>query len=1361
MKKKYRVNYFLVIALFMSLSVNSLHAQPNSPLFHNYTLADGLTDKTVHCIIQDRKGWIWIGTDFGVLRFDGYQFKKFTTHSSESLILSNSLIRTIYEDQSGVIWIGTESNGVFSYNREVYAIKQIDIEKLSNKSAWSIVEDENNNLWIGTEKGINYYNPETDEVEKIISSATAPDILNNDFVRKLFIDKSNRLWVGTDNGLRVLSPNHKLEASYLDYEVPGKELENQIWEIFQDSHENIWIGSYLGGLLKYNSRKKQFTKVDLDKSNDRSNTVRAIHEDKYGDLWVGTRGGLYSISKESGGVDHYSENEFDDFSLVHNSILGLLIDVKGDLWVGTRNGISFLNFERKAFKYIKSFNCGNANLNNNEIYALWEDRKKALWIGTESGGINLYDPVEKKVRYITTDEGLSNNCIKAISPGKNGNILIGTYLGGLNKYNPKTGENTIYLHDENNDKSLSDNSVWAIYEDRNKQVWIGTSAGLDLYDEENETFTNYGKEFEVGEISLIFEDLKERLWLYSTDLKKLTMVTAGGDVKHFPFQTRSILNANDSELWIGTTGDGLVKFNPETNSKTIFTVENGLCSNVIYEMVKEGDRFIWLATNNGLSRFDTKTEEFKNYYESNGLLNNQFNYGAAILLSENVLALGGKRGVDLVNLLELKVNDYIPPVVLTDFRIFNKKVPIKPDTNIAVSLDNFISEIDQITLPYDQNIISFEFSALNYANSKKNTYRYKLVGFDKDWNDIGVNHSANYTNLDFGEYIFRVQGSNNDGRFDKDGLSFYLTITPPFWKTWVFRFIILALIGLAFYVIYVFIVNREKLKLQLHSERQTARQLKELERLKHQFFMNISHEIKSPLSLILGPLNKLENSDLSKESIQAHLGLIKRNTNLLTKLVNQLLDYRKLETGNLKLNLKQGKLNIFLQELVSSFKQFAEDKNIDLELNIVDKAIFFAFDSDKLEKILNNLISNALKYTNSGGRVTVSVSLTFIDELENTNNYIPSIDTDQQSSQFVKFTIRDTGIGIPGNHINKIFDRFRQIDRGNAPASSGVGIGLSLTKEFVKLHNGHIKVKSIEGKGSKFTLLVPFTQLPETISNELGLNSDVSDNTFDGNESKAAAAFDSSKNSPILLIIDDNPDIREFVRHHFTPEYNVKEAADGSIGWRKSLDLVPDIIIADITMPHIDGVELCRRLKNDERTSHIPLMLLTAISSKQKQIDGISAGADDYIVKPFDITVLKAKVDNLLYIRKSLRERFSREILLQPRDIILKSPDEKFLKKVIQSIEKNISHPELDVDFLAKNVGVSRTQLYRKINALTDMAVKEFVKDIRLKRAAQLLQQNSLNISEIVMEVGFNDASYFRKCFKEKYGVSASKYRQS
>ncbi|MBN1950219.1 MAG: response regulator, partial [Bacteroidales bacterium] len=1030
-----------------------------------------------------------------------------------------------------------------------------------------------------------------------------------------------------------------------------------------------------------------------------------------------------------------------------------------DLWIGTRNGISYLNFERQAFAYLNSFSCAPTNLNNSEVYVLWEDNEKKLWMGTENGGINIFNPEANTMQYITTNQGLSNNCIKAICPDGMGNILIGTYLGGMNRYNPVTGKNKIYLHDENDTSSLSDNSIWVIYTDSQGRIWVGTYSGVDLFEPESGKFKDYGATFQVDGVSMIYEDMKNRLWMYSSDLKRLTMISPEGKVRHFPFQTRAITSSPDGYLWISTMGEGLLKFDPDKGILEKYTTREGLCSNVIYGMEKVDDNCLWLSTNNGLSRFDMSTNEFTNYYKSDGLLNNQFNYSATLKCSGNTLAFGGKKGVDFVYLSKLLKNEYIPPVVLTGLKIFNKRVHVGQNKDGKILLKNLISETDKIFLRYDQNMITFEFAALNYANSEKNTYKYKLEGFDKEWNEIGNNHSATYTNLDNGEYTFRVIGTNSDNRFDSEGLTFHLVIRPPFWKTWFFRVIIIILIGIVFYVIYLFIVNREKLKHQLYFERQNTRQLQELDRLKHKFFMNISHEIRTPLSLIIGPMEKILASDMPREKILAHVNLMKRNTAILKKLVDQLLDYRKLETGNLKLDLKQGNLSVFLQELVVPFQQLASDKSIELDFNISHKSLFFAFDSDKVEKIMNNLISNAIKYTDSGGKINISVTPTLIDELEYSDTYQPPINfEDEEIQNFVKIVVRDTGVGIPASQIQRIFDRFRQIENRHQKNTSGAGIGLSLTKELVKLHKGHIKVKSISGKGTKFTVLLPFLNQEE--AERVGRENNSKGKSLQENEDLNSLSLETENqsNNHIILIIDDNPDIREFIKSHFEPEYRVITAENGKEGWVKALEQVPDLIISDIMMPVIDGVELCRKIKNDERTSHIPVIMLTALTSKEKRLAAITAGADDYIDKPFDVSLLKAKADNILYIRKSLRERFSKELLLRPKDVVIASPDAKFLRKVIQVIEKNMSEPVLDVDFLARQVGVSRTQLYRKTSALTDMAVKEFVRDIRLKRAAQLISQEKLNISEVALEVGFNDISYFRKCFKEKYGVSASKY---
>lgn len=1360
MRLIYRAYYevFLLCLVWFLLIPGRVLSEPNSSLFDNYSVGNGLTDKTIHCIFQDSEGWIWIGTDFGVSRFDGYTFKKFTSNSRAGEALANTLIRTIIEDKSGVIWIATEGQGLFKYDRKHYGIEQFKNELLTNNSVWTIVED-NDRLWLGTENGITCFDPDSGKTLLKINSLNYPGLLSGMVVRKLYIDKDHRLWAGTENGITVLNEDLSPWAYFreLTPDITGRE--NEVWEISADEENHIWIGTYLGGLFRYSEGDTRPRHYAFDQNNSRAETVRAVAQDKKGNLWIGTRGGLYSLDKRTGNVTHYEENIMDEFSLVHNSVLNLHFDAKGDLWIGTRNGISYLNFERQAFAYLNSFSSETTNLNTSEVYALWEDREQNLWIGTENGGINIYNRSANTIKYLTTEQGLSNNCVKAIHPDGQGNILIGTYLGGLNRYDPETGRNKIYLHDDNDPNSISDNSIWVIYTDSKDRIWVGTYSGVDLFDEKRETFRNYGKEFDVDGVSMIYEDSYERLWMYSSDLKRLTMITPQGSVQHFPFQTRAVTSSIDGKLWISTMGQGLLKFDPERGILEEYTTQDGLCSNVIYSMEKVGGNYLWLSTNNGLSRFNIDTREFTNYFESDGLLNNQFNYIAAEKCANNTLAFGGKKGIDFVYLPQLMENDYIPPVVLTDFKIFNKKVPVGEDSDSPVKLDNLISETQEITVPYDQNMITFEFAALNYANSEKNTYKYMLEGFDKEWNDIGTNHTATYTNLDFGEYLFRVIGTNSDNKYDPNGLTFRLVILPPFWKTWLFRSLVFILLGVLSYILYLFIVNREKLKHQLYYERQNARQLQELDRLKHKFFMNISHEIRTPLSLIMGPLEKILTVDMSRENILTHANIMKRNTAILKKLVDQLLDYRKLETGNLKLDLKQGNLSIFLKELIIPFQQLANDKSIELDFNISHNSIFFAFDSDKVEKIMNNLISNAIKYTDSGGKINISVAPALIDELEYTDNYIPPIGIEEGGIQkYIKIVVRDTGVGIPDTQIHKIFDRFRQIENKHQKNSSGAGIGLSLTKELIKLHKGHIKVKSMPGKGTKFTVLLPYINLEEAAATSEGKVRKEKDEPVGEDALTPGGESERNSTSHIILVVDDNPDIREFIKNHFEPEYHVISAENGKEGWTKALEQVPDLIISDIMMPAIDGVELCRRIKNDERTSHIPVIMLTALTSKEKRLAAISAGADDYIDKPFDVALLKAKADNILYIRKSLRERFSKEMLLRPKDVVIASPDEKFLRKVIHVIEKNMSQPVLDVDFLARQVGVSRTQLYRKTSALTDMAVKEFVKDIRLKRAAQLIAQEKLNISEIALEVGFNDISYFRKCFKEKYGVSASKY---
>jgi signal transduction histidine kinase/DNA-binding response OmpR family regulator len=690
--------------------------------------------------------------------------------------------------------------------------------------------------------------------------------------------------------------------------------------------------------------------------------------------------------------------------------------------------------------------------------------------------------------------------------------------------------------------------------------------------------------------------------------------------------------------------------------------------------------------------------------------------------------------------------DYDVPVVLTDLKIFNKSVPIGDDKKSV--LIQSISETDHLVLNFHQNVFTLEFAALNYINSDKNKYIYILEGFNREWNEPSLIRSATYTNLNPGDYTLRIKRVVPGIENDQNELQLKITILPPFWKTKWFLAIILTVIVLLIYALLQFVLNREKIKHQLVLEKVNARKLHEIDMMKLKFFTNISHEIRTPLTLILGPLEKLIQKDISKDEMKENLLLMQRNAKNLDKLISQLLDFRKLQTGNLKLNLTEADIIDFVRNIVNSFNDLAAEKEISLKFNTLKKTLNAAFDPDKIEKILNNLISNAFKFTAQGGTIAVNISLVF-DAGDNEFNET------EKEKQFIEIIVKDTGKGIAAQNLNRIFQRFFQSDAEDG--NSGVGIGLALVKELVEIHNGDIFVTSKPGKGTKFTIRFPYysTLYEKQTDSRLEIEPE---SQPPGNYIEGETELTENLNSKIMLIVEDNADVRKFVASHFSANFKIAQAKNGNEGWKIALEIIPDIIISDVLMPDTDGYELCKQIKNDERTSHIPVILLTALHSKEHEIKGLTTGADDFITKPFDLSVLQAKVENLLSIRESLRHKFSGTVILEPKNVVISSPDERFLQKAIEVIENNMADCDLDIESFSLKVGVSRMQLYRKLHALTDMTVKEFIRHIRLKRAAQMLVQDKMNVSEVAYEVGFKDLSHFRKCFRREYGMSASEF---
>ncbi|MCX6236077.1 MAG: ATP-binding protein [Bacteroidia bacterium] len=1339
--------FLLLGLLFFLYASKSIGAEVvNNLNFDFYSQENGLSNNQIHCIHQDKKGWMWFGTSQGVCRFDGYKFTVFKNDPDDSTSLKGNLVRTIFEDRKGQLWFGTENGGLNKFNREKENFQQLfysgDQPILKNATVTSINEDSSENLWVGTNAHL-YLIENENKLSEI-----KPSNRNgfSEYFRVIQSDQTGRIWLGTNTGLYVYNlKDNKVQKISLPQNLL---LNQEIWAIYRDDDAIFWIGTYASGLFTVNPVTLEARHVILDLENDRSQTVRAVSKDRNGKYWIGTRGGLYIYEKSTGATAFYYHDEREPKSLVNNSIQCISHDMKGDVWIGTRNGINFLIEERQNIQGFKSMPGDNRYLNSSEIYAFWVDPKGDIWAGTESGGINILNRTTGRFRYMLPQKdnpnSLSRNCIKALLDDGKNNIWIGNFLGGIDVMNLQTGVFKHYRNDPSNPSSLSDNRVWALLRDRNNDIWVGTSSGLDKFDPGTGSFTHYPNLVGNQQVNWLVEDTDHTIWigadeivLYDPENQRVTRIQES---------TRYMLHDSKNRFWLATPNRGIALYSKEKGIIKYYSEKNGLSNNQTLAILEDNEHFLWISTTNGLSKFDPESERFHNYSLKNGFQNNQFTYGGAYKTTEGELLFGGISGFNIFNPTKIKSGDYFPQIVLTDLKIFNKSVKIgdrKKDV-----LTKCISETEKIELQYDLNSITLEFASFDYANSLGIQYSYFLEGFDKDWNEPSISRSATYTNLDPGEYTFQVKMVSIDRKESNPGPVLKIVVLYPYWKTWWFRSLLLLAVSGLFYMLITFLLNKEKLKNDLRLERLNAKKLHELDMMKLRFYTNISHEIRTPLTLILGPLDKMRSNTIPENEMKGHIEVMHRNATQLHQLINQLLDFRKLETGNLKLALACGDMVSFLAEIVGSFDKYAEEKEIKLKFNSLKKEIITNFDADKLGKIINNLLSNAFKFTGKGGKISVNLSLVFeSDESESVG--------DSSEKRLIEITVKDTGIGIADTNLEKIFIRFFQVDDG--AKQTGTGIGLALTKELVKLHKGSISVQSKPGKGSKFTIHLPYDEVSsnqpvETLnaenSNEQAVNRHIEEFTGDTMPS----------GRKIMLLVDDNSDVRYFIKTHFNSNYQVLEGENGLEGWNIALKTIPDIIICDVMMPDIDGFEFCRKIRKDERTSHIPIILVTALGSREHEIEGLSYGADDYITKPFDLVILQTKVENILSVRQSLKQKYTSEMLLQPKNIILSSPDERFLQKAIEVVENNISDPDLDIERFAAEIGVSRMQLYRKLDALTEMTVKEFVRNIRLKRAAQLLVQKKLNVSEVAYAVGFKDLSHFRKCFKLEFGMSASEY---
>lgn len=1379
------IRLILSVFLLSGFSSYAINVAPDQYKFSLLDMNDGLSNNQIKCFLKDSHGFLWIGTMSGLNRYDGYEMKEFKYDSKDTASIVGNTILNLFEDPENNLWVQTNygysiynhTTGNFSSNRQYFLEKY----NLPGNDIENIVKDPEGNFWfINTGQGITKYNPKT-KTSMLLKHAPADDnSLSTNYVSAVAPSADGALWVAHRNGILEKLDRKTLavkERKLTIYDKFNQEL--LFYALLVDSGDDLWV------YLPFDSRGLFLYKTDEDemfyfhKDSQRyklnNNLARGLVEVNKGTLWAGMdHGGINMIDKQSLTVQYIQHDDEVEKSLAHNSINSMYKDNEGIVWVGTvKNGVNYYHESVMRFPHFKHHKSIKESLPYDDINTFVEDKEGNLWMGTNGSGMLYWNRETGEYKQYKHDpnnsNSLSSDIIVSMFMDSRDNLWIGTYLGGLNKFDGQ--KFTVYKNDPRDNKSLADNSVWEIFEDSKGGIWLGTlSRGVEFFDPQKEEFRHFkegNKEIPIhcNYISALAEDRYGNIWIgggYGVDVINMEK----GESTYFFHDSQNhqslisndilfILNDSKNRIWIGTS-DGLSLYNEEDSTFLNISREDGLPNNTIITILEDDEGHLWLSTSNGLSnvildRTAKKDEDmivsFRNYDEQDGLQSRAFNGNSACKLSTGELVFGGTKGFNLFHPHNLSRNEIAPEVVFTDFQLFNKSIEAGERVNGRVLLNTSVLQGEEIVLRHDENVFSIQFAALNFLHSDKNNYKYKLEGFDKDWLTADKNtRKITYTNLDPGNYNFRVIAANNDGVWNEKGANITVTVLAPYWKTpWAY-IIYVVLIAVVLFFIRRFMINKERMHFQIEQERRDARRMHELDLMKIKFFTNVSHEFRTPLSLILAPIEKLLHQK-DNDGQQKQYQMIHRNARRLLNLVNQLLDFRKLEVEGIRLYLSEGDIISFIKEMVFSFVDLSDKKNIELTFESNTPVLQASFDMDKLEKILFNLLSNAFKFTPEGGKITVNVSC-----FDN--------DSSSEGLKILNIKVQDTGIGIAKEKAEKVFERFFRNDMPGSMVNQGSGIGLSITKEFVKIHGGDIALESEVGKGSCFSVTIPIQEITtEKIKRTTATVATPKDEEIFPSEVKDETLVqDGIEKAPLVLLVEDNEDFRFYLKDNLGVHFTIIEAQNGNEGWQKALANMPDLIVSDLMMPQMDGMEFCKKIKADPRTSHIPLVLLTASSADEQKLKGLKIGANDYITKPFNFEILLTRLENLIEQRKALQKVLEKKISIHTSEIEIVSMDDKLIQKAIKIVEENLSNSDFTVEDLSKEIGMSRVHLYKKLVALTGKSPIEFIRNIRIQRAAQFLEKSQLSVAEVAYKVGFNNRKYFTKYFKSEFNVLPSMY---
>ncbi len=1356
-----RIRIVQLLVLLLSAVAAPAEAAQRTPQFRYYAAPDGLSNNHVTDILQDSRGYVWVGTTDGLNRFDGYHFKVFRHDPLDEHTIGSNNIRCLHEDRAGNLWIGL-LNGIVSCFDPIteqfthFHCVAAQEGQLVDGDISGIAEDDAGILWIAVDRrGFIRLDPQSGDIVRYEANPLDPNLLSHNATTSIAIGRDNCVWLTTwGGGVTRFDPVTQTFTRYTHLATEPNdrsflELECQ----FHDSEGHIWVGSDQSGVYCFDADMQDCRHYRSTNANPahrlNHDTVFDIDEGADGHIYVATYGGGISVFDPSTESFDYILPHEDESSLKTNLITALCFDRAGSLWVGTRNGLQVTNLGMTKFdKY--DLRRWDPQSEDSYIFAVLKLRDGDILFKGQRDMMRLRKSTgEVSPVYYAADPGQRVSVVSMLED-RSGRLWFGTTQNYVVVYDPATGRRERIAFPDSPPGLTPFRNVRSFFEDTDGSLWMASEIGVLHFEPKSRKFTplfqSRGLIYPEEKATAILRDSWGDLWVATEGgLKRYDQFgslighyIAGDGARSLSDNAVTALHEDASKtLWIGTRG-GLHRFDREEHTFTLVRCSEGVLNYPVMGIVEDDRRQLWISSTAGIIRYIPAEESFRIFEESDGLQSREFNQGVFSQGADGEIVFGGINGFNTFHPDAIRQNSTVPPVYITDFMIFNQSAA----TGAGGVHEETMGTGHEMVLKHWQSMFSFQFVALDYLSPERNRYAYRLEGLDNDWNYTDAERRfATYTNLQPGEYTFCVKAANNDGVWNETGASMRVTILPPFWETW-WAYTIYAGIGIALFLLTLrYVARREQAKARIELERLEAKRQHEADELKLQFFTNVSHEFRTSLTLIQGPLDYIRSHGTADAADRPMLEIMHRNTTRLKRLINQLLDFRKIEVGKLTVNLTTQDIIPLLREVFDIYRFHAEQRNIDFRFVTAFEQQVMDIDPDKVDKILYNLLSNAFNYTDDGGAISVAV-----DAVE------------EAAGQFLTIRVADNGAGIPAESLQKLFTLFYQVNDSRRRYRGGSGLGLNMTKELVALLGGRITVVSEAGHGSTFTVYLPLAatglQAPSVPSPAV----------------QSLPAVEAAPESPeegekrgILLVVEDNSDMRLYIKQVLAPTgFSILEAPNGEVGLRMAVEQIPDIIISDVMMPVMDGMELLARIRQDERINHIPMILLTAINEEQQVVRSFDEGADDYITKPFSAPILRTRVHNILQTRRKLWERYASQHTLPQTE---PTPYETkyvhpFVTKLTEIVTEQIAVPEFGVDALASACCMSASQLTRKCRSLMNDTPYNFIIKTRMEHAAELIRQSDKSISEIAWECGYTEKSNFSRAFAKHFGKSPTQYKK-